>query len=521
MHLQRFQTFAMLMAFATLSALPLPLHAEKARNVSLSKLNPNTREIFDIAMKSMDAAWDPSAHLVRTPTGFSGHPDTGHRNQYMVRETTCYALGLLMRDGKGDRSRAAEGLNAILNEQYLDQTKPWYGTFRRTPEEPEPAGAATEMWTNYDPNWRVFIGTTFEMILIEYPERIPPDLAAHMYTAINHALEGEMKQGRLVPSYSNIAILFGALWDFAAVHDNNADWKQKSAAWIDEVGRLFHQYNAFNEYNSPTYYGTDLYGLALWRSYGSTADIRDLGTNMESRLWSDIADFYHPGLHNIAGPYDRSYGMDMETYVALTGLWIRALLPADKAPFPIPDAHTDHLPDLWFAPQVAILGANPPAAALEKMRTFSGEHMVQRQITDERRATAWIGNKVILGGENTSLTKDAPADTQLHAATAQWRTPSGSIGWFYVWQSPNINADVDHTRMTITSDGTVTIRLKAAGAKREDITATKWTLPGLTVTIEGDQKSFGVTPSTYYKEADSFEITYANMHRLKLTVTPQ
>ena len=38
---------------------------------------------------------------------------------------------------------------------------------------------------------------------------------------------------------------------------------------------------------------------------------------------------------------------------------------------------------------------------------------------------------------------------------------------------------------------------------------------------EGDQKSFDVKPSTYYKEGDSFEITYTNMHQLKLTVTPQ
>ena len=521
MRLQRFQATAIVIVFATFSTLPLPLNAAQARNVSLAKLNPNTSEIFDISMKSMDSAWDPEVHLVRLPDAFSGHIETGRRNRYMVRETSNYALGLLMRDGKGDRARAAEGLNAVLKEQFLDKAQPWYGTYRRTPEEPEPAGAATVMWANYDPNWRVFIGTTFEMILIEYPERIPADLAARMYAAIDRALEGEMKHGRLVPSYSNIAIMYGALWDFAAVHDNNADWKQKSAAWIEEVGRLFHQHNAFNEYNSPTYYGTDLYGLALWRSYGSTADIRDLGASIEGRLWTDIADFYHPGLRNIAGPYDRSYGMDMETYVAVAGLWMRALLPADKAPFPVPDPHTDHLPDLWFAPQITILSTNPPTAALDKMRTFSGEHMVERQITDDRRATAWIGNKVILGGENTSLTKDAPPDTQFHPATAQWRTPSGSIGWFYVWQSPNINADVDRTSMTITAEGTVTIRLKAAGAKLADIAANKWTLPGLTVVIEGNQKTFSVKPSAYYKEGDSFEITYAEMHQLKLTVTAQ
>ena len=205
----------------------------------------------------------------------------------------------------------------------------------------------------------------------------------------------------------------------------------------------------------------------------------------------------------------------------IAGLWIRTLLPSDKAPFPIPDAQTDQLADFWFAPQVILLGANPPAAALAKLKTFSGEHAVARQITEDRSATAWIGNKVILGGESTKLTRDAPPDTQFHPSTAQWRTPSGSIGWFYVWQSPKINANVNHTTMTITADGTVIIRLKAAGTRREEITADKWTLPGLTVTVEGDQKSFDVKESTYYTEGDSFEITYANMHRLKLTVTPQ
>jgi hypothetical protein len=187
---------------------------------------------------------------------------------------------------------------------------------------------------------------------------------------------------------------------------------------------------------------------------------------------------------------------------------------------PIPDAHTDHLPDLWFAPQTVILGAKPPTAALAKMRTFSGEHMIERQITDDRKAAAWMGNKVILGGESTNLTKDAPAGTQFHAATAQWRTPSGSIGWFFIAQAPKIDATVAKTIMRITADGTVIFRLKAAGTKREAITANKWTLPGLTVTIDGDQQSFAVTVATYYKEGDSFEITYAGMHQLTLAVTP-
>ena len=96
------------------------------------------------------------------------------------------------------------------------------------------------------------------MILIEVPDRISPDLSNRMYEAIDHAIEGEMKEGRLVPSYSNIALMYGSLWDFAAVHDKNADWQKQSAAWTEAVStRASRNTDAFFEYNSPTYYGVD------------------------------------------------------------------------------------------------------------------------------------------------------------------------------------------------------------------------------------------------------------------------
>ncbi|HEX7158262.1 MAG TPA: hypothetical protein VF214_04580 [Edaphobacter sp.] len=496
---------------------PTLLLAASPRRVAPASLDRYSRELFGVSMHSMDSFWDTTAHLVRTPELAEMH---GHPQQYMVRETSWYAVGLLMRDARGDRQRAVECLEVVLKEQFLDRSKPWYGTFRRSPEEGNPPEEAV-MWRDYDPNWREFIGTAFEMILIEYPDRIPADLAQRMYAAIDRAIEGEMKHGRLVPSYSNIALMYGALWDFAAAHDNNVEWKQESAAWIEEVSRLFYQHNSFNEYNSPTYYGVDLYGLALWRAYGSTPRIRHLGSEIETALWSDIAAFYHPDLRNIAGPYDRSYGMDMETYVALVGVWMRMLLPADRAPLPVTDAHTDHLPDLWFASMFTALGANPPDAALTQMRGFSGEHAVRRQITDDRTATAWIGRKVILGGQVTNLTKDAPADTQFHAATAQWRTPEGSIGWFHVLRAPKIDALVEKTSIRIAAKGDVVFRVKAAGAERAKITANKWSLPGLTVTVEGDQQGFEVKDGAYYRPGDCFDVTYAGMHHLTLTVTPQ
>jgi hypothetical protein len=126
--------------------------------------------------------------------------------------------------------------------------------------------------------------------------------------------------------------MYGALWDFAAARNGNADWKRGAAAWNEEVNRLYRLHHTFFEFNSPTYYGVDLYGLALWREYGSTQRMRSMGVDMEaSLLWNDIADFYQPSLRNISGPYGRSYGMDMESYVAATGLWLRSVLPAAQA----------------------------------------------------------------------------------------------------------------------------------------------------------------------------------------------
>ena len=95
----------------------------------------------------------------------------------MVRESSWYALGLLFRDASGDRQRAAGILDAVLKQQYLIPGVKWYGTYRRTPEEPNPTGNPV-IWRGYDPNWRHFIGTTLAMILIEFPDRISPDLSS-------------------------------------------------------------------------------------------------------------------------------------------------------------------------------------------------------------------------------------------------------------------------------------------------------------------------------------------------------
>lgn len=470
------------------------------------------RTLFAQSMALFDASYDPQAHLVL-------HPHDGNTHvlgKYMVRESSWYALGLLMRHAPGDRDRALAVLDTVLNAQYTDPQVKWYGTFRRSLEDPSP-GTGDASFSSYDPNWRQFIGTILEIILIEYPTQLTPEVSARMGQAIDAAIHGEIHDGRLVPSYSNIALMYGALWDFAAVRDHNADWQRQSAAWTAEVFRLFQQRHTFNEYNAPTYYGVDLYGLALWREYGSNTHMRDMGANMEAALWGSIADFYQPIMRNIAGPYDRAYGMDMTRYVTPTGVWMRTVLDPAQAPLPEhPTLATYQVADLWFAPQIVLLGSRVPPAALHRLQVFPGPHAVRVQIDTQREATAWLGTQATWGGEFTSLTKDT-GRTQFHPATAHWTMPSGEIGWLKVTRSPMIDASADTDGLTLKTDGDVTLRVYA-GAPVPTLDAKNWRLPGMSITIETDGRAF---TSTRPRDCeDCLDVTYTGVHTLRMKMMP-
>ncbi len=178
------------LAVVALFALPVGA-AVTPRHVDLKTVDKNTREIFQESLAMGSTFYDPSVKMLKAP-GAPIHDADLRAGYHMVRESSWYALGLLVRDEPGDRQRAAEILDAVLKQQFMTPGKPWYGTFRRAPEEPDPAPNAV-MWRNFDPNWRVFIGTTFEIVLIEYPDRVSPELARRMYAAIDRAMAAKPK----------------------------------------------------------------------------------------------------------------------------------------------------------------------------------------------------------------------------------------------------------------------------------------------------------------------------------------
>ncbi len=498
----------------------------KTRN-TLGALDPHVRELVLASLSRTDRKWDERAGMlwsaepgIPVPTKITELADYQREIKsrlrtdlnHDIRKTSYYALGLLLRDRPGDTERAHKALNAVLDQQIDRPGQLCHGTFYRSPEEsPPPTNPQDLVWTHYDPNWRQFIGTTLAIINEEYEDKILDSLVERMDKALEKAVDGEIhefrsqhrgrsgpKENKGLENYTNIALMHAFLWTYAGDRLKRPDWIKAGEEFAEKIYINFKQFGTFEEYNSPTYYGVDLFALALWRVYGPTDLLRQRGAELEAELWKDIAAHYHAGLKNMAGPYSRAYGMDMNTYVQLTGLWLRTVLDPEHSPLPKSG-------DFDYAPHFAILGTIIPSEALDHFKRFVGERLVKRVITPKRVATSWIGQDFILGAEVTTKTRlvasrGEPAAHQYHPVTVHWKMPSGEIGWIKLMDASRLDARADKDQLSIDCIGDTTFRISSPGSNRASLQPDLWTLPGLSVNVDTDALDSNMTQVDGYMD---------------------
>jgi hypothetical protein len=470
--------------------------------------NPHADDLASATTAWSDQWYDPDTALLWNPPGSFGGV-IADQSVHLVPQSGWYAVGLLQRDGDGDRERADQVITAILDTQYDRPGEVWHGTFSRFREWPEPLSDAIE-WEDYDPNWRQFVGTTWIVILRKFEKRLPPDLVARIERSLRLAVEGEPAD-RVQCWYTNIALMKAVL-DVEAGHRlHEPTWVDRGHALAEAVLERREQKGAFDEFNSPTYYGIDLLGLAMWRSCPVSARLREWGASMESALWAETALLYHAGLGNLCGPYTRSYGMDLRRYVGALALWLWPVVGRSSTPLPeLDQASIDHGHDLCLGSMVAVLGSEMPESVRGWFAAFPGPSLVERLVSESPRrvVTAWLDTDVMIGAEDCDA--GWPAWHQYYPATVHWQA-EGDVGSIRLVHNGSTRARASAGTLDVdcgpSADGTnPTFLVEVDGFDAATISAEGWDLPGLGVEIETDAElaevlAFGNAQLIVYRPA--------------------
>ena len=440
----------------------------------------------------MDPLWDPDVGLIRTP--FDQGPP-------LVRETSWYALGLLTRDGPGDRKRAGTALETVLGKQYDAPGQPFHGSFARYADDPPVPPANAREFIEFDPNWRQFIGTALAVAVERYGKELG-SLRGGLDHAVELAVAGE-RPDRIKADYSNIAIM--QAWLLA--HTGS---KRDGEALARAIARRYRRANGLDEYNSPTYDGVALYGLRLWRDEPPTRVFAALGDELYDALWHNIGTLYHAGLRNLAGPYSRAYGMDLRSYASLVGLWIWSVVGTAQAPFPSLAGPFDHAADACFGPMVGLFDGAVPAVVHERLAAFPGPHQARAGVRGKWTATSWLTEWGMAGGYAGAPVR--VGGEQIVPGTVHWaggwirvRNPLGGI---------DAKAMPDCLDVDVHAPGPAVVTVGVPGVDPAVVAGKQWALPGVGITVN-DSLPVGLPRVT----AEGVDLDFAPGH-FRLDIEP-
>jgi hypothetical protein len=241
-----------------------------------------------------------------------------------------------VRNGKSvsrhSTSFPSDGYCAYLNR---------FGDYQIYPEEPSVGTDQypPNIYNSWDPNWRGFVGTSFVVMLEEFADLIPQDTREYMMESLYNTTIGDsyrvggVDKDNLYPAYSNPSIMraFVSGWVGRRVNDSNMTTAGENYA--KDIIDLFVRDNTLSEFNSGTYAGVSLFALTLWAKYMPESSLMgQYGPEMIRQTWTSLGELYNANLKNVAGPWDRSYGFDMNRYLSILALQMWTLVGKEKAP---------------------------------------------------------------------------------------------------------------------------------------------------------------------------------------------
>lgn len=399
-----------------------------------------------------------------------------------ARGISRLACALLYRNNQGDIEKAVDIIKWIFTLQNLDEKSKDFAVWRGN-------GMPSE---NYDQNMREFIGTDLISIYHKYKQKLPEEVRKELEVCLIRTVKGAMMRN-VNPDYNNISIMSSFMMEYVGTAFNIPAYKNAGLEKARAIYNNFLKYNTLCEYNSPTYYGVDFVGLALWRELSFSPEMKAMSKELEKELWLDVATFYNANLQNICGPYLRAYGIDMKKTHAIVGTWIAVALDNPQIAT-IPGKNGVHHEREFIVPIVE-MGISMPLKAMEQFKKFDKPRFITRTTANYyegdrlKKVTAFIQKDWMMGG----LWGNRKVSHILKTGTIHWKAEKGDIGWLFVPGEGKTNVKVDEIKMQIfladTKAKTFQIFIYDKNITPEHFKEDSWKFPQMTLEVKTNLKT--------------------------------
>ncbi|WQF79252.1 hypothetical protein CDEST_04266 [Colletotrichum destructivum] len=402
------------MVFSTSKAVGIMALAVSSVTASsyVASMPVHAQGLLNESMAWMDQYYDRSA-------GYLYDFGASSALRHETRSSIWYALGLLARNEGDDAAQAERIITNTIGAQFKAEPEQWYGDYQMYPEEPYVGSPhyPGKIYNSWDPNWRGFVGTTLVMALEEFPHLLSNDTQDLILESLHNTTKGDeyrvggVDDDNLYPAYSNPAIMRAFVSGYTGRRLADANMTQSGEKYAQEIIDLFDRANTLSEFNSGTYTGVSLFGLILWCKYLPEDSVMTAkGPQMLADTWSAVAQLWHPGMKNMAGPWDRAYGYDMNRYVSLMALWFWTLLGKENSSLISAPQVMSHAADYAWAPLFAVLAefheSLLPEGLVANLTTFSGERSFTASTfyppydLVPRNISSWLSDNLTIGAES-------------------------------------------------------------------------------------------------------------------------
>ncbi|KAK8076451.1 hypothetical protein PG994_003723 [Apiospora phragmitis] len=492
------------------------------------KGHSHAQNLLDESMDFMDKIYDRDAGYLY----YFYYPLAA--GQHETRSSMWYATGLLQRNRGDDVDQAVRIIKNIIGDQEKNETLQWFGDYTIYPEQPTVGHGDYKpvIYNSWDPNWRGFIGTNLIVIYEEFEALLPGDVKQLILASLYNATVGDsyrvggVDDDNLYPSYSNPAIMRAVASGWTGRKCGDANMTAAGETYAREILDLFDRGQTLSEFNSGTYMGVSLYGLTLWAKYMPADDsvMGAHGGRMIRQIWETAGQMYNANLGNLAGPWDRAYGYDMNKYVAIFSLYIWTLVGKENAPGLPTTGQTwsmAHADDFEYAPLIAVLApfhdALVPEDAVARLSAFpSGDSNDDKGYTYTtsafapphdlvpRNITTWLSPHLTIGAESfreTVLGGPREDSSQWNPAVVQWAQSSSSstnndkksVGYLTLYPTePALDAEVAPGNLDLTyPDGNATssftflVSANPLGSAKRNLASLEEDLDGIKIEVSG------------------------------------